>query len=110
MKSRALVLAVGLSVLRGNQRKIFTGQARGLGNWQQKEGDGVMESRVDEGTPGHGRRSAMEKGKGVKFCGTCGGSMYVDKKGTFLYRENGWSMYSNNTGTDRADGPGPPLL
>lgn len=34
------------------------------------------------------------------------GSMYV-YKGTFLYRENGLSMHSNNTETEGADGPGP---
>ena len=43
-------------------------------------------------------------------CGSCGGSMHVYKKGTFLNRENGSSMHSTNTGTDRADGPRPHLL
>ena len=43
--------------------------------------------------------------KGNGACGTSRGSMYVYKKGTFLYRENGWSMRGNNR-TERADGPG----
>lgn len=58
-----------------------------------------------KGHPGVRGGMGGEQGKGNEACGTCGGSMYVYKKGTFLYRENGWSMHSNNTRTDRADGP-----
>lgn len=36
-----------------------------------------------------------------------GGSLYVYKKGTFLYRENGWLMHSNNR---KGRWPRPPSL
>lgn len=56
----------------------------------------LMETEADEGTPGHERRDGREQGKGLVLLALQGGSIYVYKKGTFLYRENGWSMHSNN--------------
>lgn len=63
-----------------------------------------METEVYEGTPGHERSDGRDWGKAR---GGWGGSLYVYKKGTFLYRENGWLMHSKSR---KGRWPRPPLL
>lgn len=87
MESRALVLAVCLSIPRGNQGRIVPGQLRGLAG----EGPGgPMETGVDEGTPGRERRDGREQGKGMTLVALQGGRcMFTRRAHSFIVRMAG---------------------
>lgn len=88
MESRALVSAVCLSILRGNQGRIFPGQLSRLAI----EGPGgldetLMETGVDEGTPGRERRDGGERGKGMVLVALQGGRcVFTRQAHSFIVR------------------------